>query len=326
MKKIDILSRDIIFYKFDREIGFWGIPNIQKVVHYIGKYEVKYAVRHNKFGIRDDDLQIEKLRKTIVCLGGSNTWGSAVEQEDRFSNQLSKYTNRQCINLGHNSFGLDQICLTLLTKTKLFSPSIIIVEQYPWAIHRVLNTYVNGYIKPIFYLDEFGKLKLVKIPYLAHFTLFRKIVGEYRLYLKQVKEFMAGIDLDSEYDVDHDPIFLKWKSFYYDYAYLINQKIIEVMRDYCARNNLKLIFIVLPILQQFNSTSQTALIDYSLPEKRFTSILDKLDIPYLNMVKPLINKHHSESPAIQFDGHLNAKGHQIVAKYLCKELLEKNWI
>lgn len=326
MKKIDILSRDIIFYRFDQQIGFWGIPNIKKLVHYIGKYEVKYWVRHNKFGIRENDLEISNLKDTIVCLGGSNTWGSAVEQKDRYSDQLSILTQRQSINLGHNSLGLDQICLALLTKTKLFSPSIIIVEQYPWAIHRVLNTYVNGYIKPIFYLDEFGKLKLTKVPHLARFKLFRRIAGEYRLYLKLIKELLAGIDLQSEYHVNNDPIFLKWKSFYYDYAYTLNQKIIEVMKDYCNKENLKLLFVVLPVMQQFGQKSKSALIDYSLPEKRFVQIVSNLKVSYLDMVKPLINKHTIKSPVIQFDGHLNAKGHMIVSKYIYNELIRKNWI
>jgi hypothetical protein len=325
-KKIDVLARDIIFYQFDPTIGFWGIPNIQKRVQYTGKQAVDYIVKHNRYGNRDKDYDAESFKHSLVCLGGSNTWGSAVEQYERYTDYLQNTIDRQVVNSGHNSLGLDQICLTLLTKTKQYSPSTIIIEQYPWALHRVLTTVSNGYLKPYFYIDSQNSLKLKKVPSLAKIKLYRRLIGSYRLYLKYLKECSSGIDLQSDYDPSVDPIFLLWRSHYYDYMYKLVEKILIVIRDYCIENKCNLLFIVLPILQQFGKTSGSDLIDYNLPERHFIELLRKNEIVYLNMVEPLLQQSSVRNPLIQFDGHLNNKGHQLVAHNLKKELQKRKWL
>ena len=62
------------------------------------------------------------------------------------------------INMGHCSLGLDQITIAIMEKTKKYNPKIIIVEQYTWALHRVITRAVSGYIRPNFYFDVEGNL------------------------------------------------------------------------------------------------------------------------------------------------------------------------
>ena len=66
--------------------------------------------------------------------------------------------------MGHCSLGLDQACIAILNRSVKFDPRTVIVEQYPWSIVRLLNGYVNGYVKPLFSLDVNGKLQLKKSP------------------------------------------------------------------------------------------------------------------------------------------------------------------
>lgn len=315
---------DTKFYRFDWMTGFWGIPNIEGKIAFDGGVLIR--VCHNSEGNRDRPVQPGLSNRNILCFGGSNTWGGYVEQEQRYTDRLTAQTKRNFINLGHCSLGLDQICIAILTRAQHYSPSVIIVEQYPWAIHRVLNTYVNGYLKPFFYLDSDGSLKLQKLPRLASLKFYRKMIGSYRTYKKELQEFKNGIDIKTDYDFRTDPIFLYWKTQYYDYMYSLADKIMGVIRDYCAQLDCKLIFTLLAVSQQFGQATDSILIDYNLPTERLIRLLEKNDISYVNTTQALLREHSVEGPVIKPDGHLNMKGHEIVAKVLQVELEKKGWL
>ncbi len=324
MKKPSVLDRDTIFYQFDQSLGFWGIPSVERLVVYGGEQSVQYNVRHNEYGVRDISYRDKNFKNPIIALGGSNTWGSAVEESVRFTNVLQRAIRKPVLNFGHNSFGLDQVALTLLTKTEEFHPSVVLVEQYPWALHRVLSHFVNGYAKPYFSLRDDGSLKFYKVPKLARLKLYRKILGSYRVYKKQLMEFQSGIDLATAYDPLTDPIFLLWKTGHYEYMYQLVEKILIIIRDYCRTRNIQLLFLVLPIAQQFGAKSGTSLIDYGLPERKFVSLLKTLEIPHMQFPE-LLKTHTKNHPVVQFDGHLNTRGHALVAHRI-EELFKKKII
>ena len=208
---------DTTFYRYDPRFGFWGIPDIEMDVSFRLRPDVYIRCRHNEEGNRDKPCTAARMKSPIICLGGSHTWGVGIEQEDRYTDYLEQMTGRPVLNLGHCSLGLDQICLVILETAERYKPSAVVVEQYPWAIHRVLNTYVNGYTRPYFQLDARGDLKLRKMPALARYKACRRLIGAYYSYLKELREFQAGINLKEGYDPWADPIFLAWKTPYYDY-------------------------------------------------------------------------------------------------------------
>ena len=70
---------------------------------------------------------------------------------------LEHRTGIPVYNIGHVSMGLDQICLAVMTKSDHYTPSVIIVEQYPWAIHRILNTTLSALSGLIFILMQAGE-------------------------------------------------------------------------------------------------------------------------------------------------------------------------
>lgn len=265
------------------------------------------------------------MKKTILCIGGSQTWGGGVEQHLRYSDLLEAKMKRPVPNLGHCSLGLDQICLFLIKKVLSYSPEIVIVEQYPWAIHRVLNNYVNGYVKPHFHLSENGRLLLKKTPKLARFKWFRKMIGSYYCYQKEFREYKAGINLKEGYHPSTDPIFLFWKTHYYDSMYQFVDKLLKVMKDSCRQNGIKLIFALGAVPQQFGPKSPSALIDYELPGRHLTNILEKNEILYIDMLGPLLAEHSEQEPVIFEDGQINAKGHGVFAKVLHNQLERLGW-
>lgn len=326
-KKKVMTNGDTTFYQFDAQMGFWGVPNMEKEVSFQQRPEVPVSVKHNSDGNRDEEMILGANEKSIVCFGGSHTWGGAVIQEARYTNRLSEILNRKVVNLGHCSLGLDQVCLSVLQKSSKYKPEIIVIEQYPWAVHRVLNNYVNGYVRPHFVIDNKGKLQLQKVSSLAKIPFFRNIIGNFFAFRKEFTEFKAGINLKNTAGGTFvDPIFVSWKTRHYDYMYDIIDKIIIVTRDYCYQHKIKLLFGLGAIQQQFGSESKSELVDYDLPRKRLIELLEKNKINYVDMTEPMLKEHTADSPVIYEDGHINAKGHDLFAKVLHKEFIKLNWV
>lgn len=314
-------------YQFDKSIGFWGLADIVGTLPSLDPVPVPMTVRHNNDGNRDIPFNRQGNGKSIICIGGSHTWGGGIaDDRHRYSNILREMTGRNILNLGHASLGLDQICLAVMKKTKQYNPEIIVVEQYPWALVRILNNYVNGYIKPNFYLDNLGNLQLKKVPFYARFRLFRKILGSYYSFKKELTEFKQGIDIVNQYDPMADPIFMYWKAGHYDYMYKLVELIIVVLRDYCRKNNVRLVFALGAIYQQFQEASPSCLVDYDLPRNRLKQILDKLNVSYVDMTNAMLAAHSNESPVIFSDGHINQKGNRIFADVLYGDLKNRGWL
>jgi hypothetical protein len=306
-------NTDTSFYQFDADLGFWGIPNMERDVSFQQRRGELVLVRHNEEGNRDSSFVVGRDRADVLCIGGSHTWGGGVRAEERYSDQLQQMTGQRVVNLGHCSLGLDQVCLALLQRAERYAPRVIVVEQYPWALHRVLNVHVNGYVKPQFYLDGAGKLQLRKLPRAARYPLSRKVIGSFHTYRKELLEHLAGINLKAAYDPRTDPIFLLWKSSYYQYMYEMVDKILGVIRDYCRERHITLVFAIGAIVQQFGPPSASELIDFNLPRDRFVALLDKNGISYVDMVPAMLAEHSDADPVIFSDGHINEKGNRVFA-------------
>ncbi len=325
-KKKVITNGDTTFYQFDDKLGFWGVPHLEREVCFQQRPELPVLVKHNSEGNRDSEVIISSNEKSIVCFGGSHTWGAGTEQELRYTNFLAQYTGEKVINMGHCSLGLDQVCLAILQRSAKYNPKIIVIEQYPWAVHRVLNNYVNGYVRPHFSIDSAGNLKLNKISSLTGIGFFRKIIGSYYAFRKEFNEYKSGIDLKNNYDPLADPIFLLWKTRHYDYMYSLLDKILTVIKDHCRKNNIKLLFGLGAIQQQFGPASKSELVDYELPRERFIELLLKNKIAFVDTTETMLKEHSTIDPVIFDDGHINAKGHKVFADVIHNELLKLNWI
>lgn len=321
-----LTAGDTTFYQFDPQMGFWGIPFLKHYITYDVQPDEPILASHNSDGNRDIEVVIAPNEKTIVCFGGSHTWGVGVKQNVRYTERLAEKTGLKVINQGHCSLGLDQVCLAILQKSIKYNPKIIIVEQYPWAIHRVLSPYVNGFVRPYFSLDSHQNLKLHRVSPFAKHKIFRKFIGSYYAFRKEFQEFKAGIDLGGGYDPLADPIFLYWKARHYDYMYTLVDKILGVIRDYCRQHGIKLLFGLGAIRQQFCSKSLSTLVDYDLPRNRLIELLEKNKISYVDMTDHMLSEHSIHDPVIFSDGHINQKGHSLFAQVLAEDMLKRGWV
>jgi len=321
-----LIAGDTTFYQFDPQIGFWGVPLFEQHVTYDVQPDKPVFASHNSEGNRDVERVFALREKSIVCFGGSHTWGAGVEQAQRYTDILGERTGRNVVNLGHCSLGLDQICLAILQKSKQYKPEIIIVEQYPWAVHRILNNYVNGYVKPYFYLNSRQELKLQKVPLPAKYKFFRRIIGSYYTFRKEFREYQSGLVIKQNYNPLIDPLFLYWKTRQYDFMYSLLDKILVVIRDYCQKNSIKLIFALGAIQQQFSVETESDLIDYDLPRKRLIELLKKNNISYVDMTNAMLAAHTQQDPVIFSDGHINRKGHNVFSQVLHENLSSRGYI
>ena len=309
----------VVCYAFDSQMGFWGVPNLDISLNF-GR------VKHDEDGNRNFEVQAKQTEKNILCYGGSHTWGGGVPQELRYTDLLGKKLKRKVINIGHCSFGLDQVCLAILNRSAKYRPEIIVIEQYPWAVHRILNNYVNGYVKPYFYLDPNKKIKLKEVPLLAKYKFFRSLIGQYYAFRKEIREFDLGMNIKHDYDPTLDPIFLYWKTKQYAGMYELLDQILSIIAGYCKKNEIKLIFALGAINQQFGLKSQSNLIDYELPKKRLIDLLNKNKISYLDMTNAMISEHSISAPVIFNDGHINIKGHKVFSDTLAKDMVKRRWV
>ena len=321
-----VVSDSNPIYRFDALTGFWGMPNVEQKISFKYGDNAVSLVKHNQYGNRDKPVDMNSRDKNFICYGGSHTWGAYVEQDERYSDFLTERTGRRFLNIGHPSFGLDQISLAIEHKSSEFNPEGIVIEQYPWAFHRVLNAYVNGYLKPYYYLLPDGELRFDPLSSLARFRLYRQVVGEYRLYKKEFLEMRGNINIKEDYDPALDPVFLLWKSSYYEYAYELFGKIAERIKDYCDKKGIKLLIFLTANLQHFFPESATELIDYDLPCKKLAAVLEKYRVPYVNLASDLIGEQRKGRPVIFPDGHLNRNGHFKVAECLSLELKRRGWL
>lgn len=326
-KHKQVAKEDTTCYQFDPQMGFWGVPNLKINLSHGPQQSSKIlGVQHDADGNRDSGLPVSETDKSIVCFGGSHSWGGGVQQELRYTECLAEKTGRRVVNLGHCSLGLDQVCLAILNKSAKYRPEIIVVEQYPWAVHRILNNYVNGYVRPYFYLNSQQEIKLKKVPVLAKYKFFRNLIGAYYAFRKEFREFQLGINVKHEYDPLADPIFLYWKARQYDAMYCLLDKILLVIADHCRQNGIKLFFGLGAIHQQFGPISKSELVDYELPRKRLVECLEKNRIAYADMTGPMMASHTEQDPVIFSDGHINTKGHKVFAEVLYKNFLQKGWL
>ena len=92
-----VTNGDTTFYQFDAQMGFWGAPKMEREVSFVQRSEMPVRVKHNSDGNRDEEIVMKPNEKSIVCFGGSHTWGAAVDQEDRYTNRLARMLNRTVV-------------------------------------------------------------------------------------------------------------------------------------------------------------------------------------------------------------------------------------
>lgn len=324
MKKVkSIRDGDKTFYRHDWDVGFWGKSNFQKEVSFPVCPEKIFSISHNALGNRDIDITRNHDQPNIVCIGGSHTWGYGVDQSSRYTEILRKNLFANVYNFGHCSLGLDQIAIALNEKCRDVKPDVIVIEQYPWAIHRIMAQQVNGFVRPNFYLDEHDGLELKSVPKYSHTKIYRSLFKNYALFKKKYVEFLEGINVEVGYKAEVDPIYLKWKAGFYSYMYELAEAIVQLISSFCKDNQIALIFVLGTVREKAFQKNTVRLIDYDLPRHKLSTILTRNNISFIDTCDNSLLLFEQNKRVMFDDGHMNEFGHLQFAKQIQKWLLEQ---
>ena len=313
------ISKKIVnrnFYHFDKNYGFWGIPNVNRLIDY-PEYGKKVTIFHDAEGNRTTDPDEKLLKATtkpILFLGGSHTWGAGVENSETYPALIQQLTGLDCLNYGHCSFGLDQMALVALRKMRVIKPQAVVIELHPWVIHRVLRKTALGFPKPYFFLEDHN-LKLRKINQVSMLPIIRYLISNYLNFDKQYKEFVSKIDLgDTSTHPLNDPLFKIWNQNYYSYLYELLEKIIVTIRDEAAINSIQLIFVLGPTKQELMAKKRKiGLVNPAMPRRRVKAILEANSVNFIDMYPNFEALKGSSDNGMFMDGHINNYGHEIFA-------------
>lgn len=127
-------------------------------------------VKLNSQGVREREVPFERSRGSlrVVVLGDSQTWGSGVTQDDRFSDVLERLLRErgidaEVVNLGIPGYGTDQELLLFRRLGRRYRPDLVIVAFYWNDVFENSSTTAYGYPKPRFVLVA-GELRLTNVP------------------------------------------------------------------------------------------------------------------------------------------------------------------
>ncbi|HST31177.1 MAG TPA: hypothetical protein VLK27_10115 [Chthoniobacterales bacterium] len=143
---------DGIIRRFDHDLGWVPLENVGQ-----------HGVHQNQFGLRGpDDMQLEKTsgRKRILVLGDSYVWGLSASQDDIFTSPRVHGTNDEFINCGVCGYGTDQEYLFYLRTCQKFDVDQVVLVFTP--DNDVTNNVASAqytYLKPYFTLND-GELVL----------------------------------------------------------------------------------------------------------------------------------------------------------------------
>lgn len=320
-------ASDLKLYEFNRKYGWWGTPNFEKRSFH-AEYNRELRIFHDSFGNRSPyEANAPKFdQAAFVFLGGSHTWGGGVENFETYPaifGELSKYP---VLNLGHCSFGLDQILLVFMNLVDKIGTRSglerVFIELHPWVIHRVLRKSALGYPKPFFEVID-NQIRLRTLSTIQANPLIRKYVGEYYLFEKSYREYKSNIELGVfQNDELADPIFVLWKQNYYKQMYILIEKLLELFAQISTELKIELSFILGPTRQELNDKfERNHLINPSMPRRILRQCFDRIGLNYVDLLANFKSIQSHADQGMYPDGHINVLGHSIFAKKLHKEFL-----
>ena len=336
---------------FLRQIDTNQMKIMQKNSQDSGSYRLKPNYKYSK-SFRDFDVTIQtnsagmnwrevSLKKPdgikrIAFIGDSFTFGCWADSiENTFVGIVDKNLSKnkyEVLNFGVGGYGFDDYELILKEKVSQYSPDIVVLTSFNGNDFRDTFFGINKYkIKngtlvwkkrydglPENYhpnLKKSIKLSLQKL----------KLYGLLSTYLKKQKTELKS----TEFKVNSD---------FYSFSYWSQtpfpkeaQQAVDLslthlknIREFCSKNNIKLVIVSIPYSQQVYAKSYTGdsyRIDY--PQTFVQNFADQYKIAYYSLLEPIRQKWYNNPQVdyyVPYDSHFNTKGHQLVGSLITKYL------
>jgi hypothetical protein len=154
-------------FAHDDTLG-WVLRPGASSMHTAPEYSVSYGIDDR--GMRLTPASREGVSPRVWCLGGSMTFGHALNDDDTMPNRLAEMTGSQVWNLGVQAYGTDQSLIQFRRMLRFERPDVVILSYLPSNLERNASlpkwTSKLGQshrAKPKFRLTD-GRLQLAEVP------------------------------------------------------------------------------------------------------------------------------------------------------------------
>ena len=273
----------------DAEVGWKLAPGT--VVDATEDFEVEYGIGPDGWRLTPDADRAGGSR-TLVCVGGSCTFGTGVEDDETFVALLGSEPGWRAVNLGMAGFGVDQMWRALEVAGVEERPKVVVASFVLDDLDRSLTAYrfLDGWIPKPSFTVEGGRL-VERGPEHAAGRLARWFERSTRL-----GELWRRASARLELKTGHGR---RWN---------LNRRLFEAMRDTCRRHGAELVVVFLPSKHDWE------------PIPMLSEAFAELEVLFLDLGdEPL------EQPGdLFFPGgpHLGPAGHRHVAERIRRFLVD----
>jgi hypothetical protein len=312
----------------------------------------------NSHGLRDYEYTYDKdSKKRVIILGDSFIQEKCTDLENTFAKKLEIKLNKtkpeyEVINLGVEGYGPDQTFELLKNEGIKYKPDIVILAIFSgndfgdlirnklYRLNANREIYYNeptlSPLLKIKYLlgDKLRTLFLVRSAQLGLESFFNKNstyvnkdkIDEIRHEDKVVRFLFGG---SFPYDID---LYIEPKLEITKYKIELMDKLIGLIKNYCEKNNIKLILLFIPSRQDVDSNKLNEFINkynlqnYNFNETRPTIILEDLakknNVKYISLLWSFRSNNENNDFFRIVDEHWNEKGQEFASNITYNELIK----
>ncbi len=322
-------------FRYDQNLGWAYIRSGAARLDSAGEYQVDIKI--NSQGQRDKEYSVVKPADTqrIIVLGDSFTSSLDVEDDEIYTEILEKNLPKtEVINFGVNGYGPLQEFIQLRETGIRYAPDVVIMTVYvgnDFDDNTGEYDWIAGYQRPIAHLDEHDNLLITNIPVPQPVPKARRnvLISVPRLHLLQLIKNVFGYKnllLPPELQLIHTPI-----TSYHTKRFLLMEKIIQDMANYCKSQNIRFIIVIAPTISQVNQkmweqtqkslSLKTENYDQNLPNNILVQIGKKNNIEFVDLTGILKGATaFGQTLYYPYTRHWNKFGHQKVAEVLTQYL------
>jgi len=299
-----------------REPGSYFMKPNQEFIEKTYEYQPSHKIRINSQGFRDNEIEYKDGYK-IFCLGDSFTYGAGVNLEDTFVDRLEKSLRKlkpdfgfEVINAGSGGATIDDELIFFKEKGLKPKPQMLIFQFYE---NDVLDFYNKEKNREIY--------KPAKLP-------FKDLLRRTALYIKlyKLKTYLLTRKVNDELNCMQNgsskrddfytlPLCPFWQKAWSDYLAGLQK-----LADICKNHDIKLVLLVIPSVDQAEDESKADIV-----QRKLEGFAKKNKAIFIDPLAAL-RAQGTENVYLEFDKHLNVRGHKVVADCLLKELRNESVI
>lgn len=296
----------------DPTLGWIPKPNQQS-------FTVDKSVLTNSLGLRNREIRTPKPSGVfrVLCLGDSQTFGNAVDQDKTYSAQLevllserSQGTSVEVVNAGVQVYDTVQQVDLFERLAPTVSPDVVTIGFYLNDIGEVLRT-----DKLVKVTDDTGEFR--REGFIKRFTPYRLIYLLKRSRLVTLVYWRVRMLAAAGHDNPQHQVLTGDTPPRYETAWDLIKQALRRAQAYADSHGARLIVFPIPSPQEFRG-------DYPNEQyrSRFIALAEQLNIDCFDP-KPVMDTtpRAYERLYVTWDGHMSALGHRIVAELIAERIL-----